>query len=186
MRSAEKLVLCIVGMPGSGKTTASQIIKKKFDAFVVSTGDIIREEIKRRGLAYTKENDEKTRDWFHAGRESLFISRVCERLKKSNKKILVVEGSRSAKEPQFIKNCLGKKPIVIALVVNFNIRYTRELKRGRFAAETKKYLQERDAVEKRLGLDKLIKSADYKIKNARSKKELEKELARIIEKINYN
>ena len=69
-------LIVIVGMPGSGKTFAGEILKKRFNAKVVETGDIIREEIKRRGAKYTPETDKKFRDWFHSGREHLVIKRL--------------------------------------------------------------------------------------------------------------
>lgn len=180
----DKLVLCIVGMPGSGKTVVAQALKKNLNAFVVSTGDIVREEIKRRGLPYTEESDKKVRAWFHTGREHVLIERVCKKMKKSKKKILVVEGSRAYKEPSLIKKCTGIKPVVIAVIASFKTRYKREVKRGRFPEETLKYLKERDRSELSFGLGKLIKEADYKINNNKgSVKELERKIVKLVKKL---
>lgn len=178
-----KLVLCIAGMPGSGKTLAAKIIKKKFNAFIVSSGDIIREEIKRRGLKYTKENDEKISRWFHSGREDMLASRICEKLKKSKRRIVVSEGPRNPGEPNHIEECLGIKPIIIALAADFKTRYKRELKRKRFGKETKKYLLERDRRELSYGLGRLLMKADYKISNKGSIKNTEKKIIALVDKL---
>src|SRR3972149_8117231 len=91
-----KKIILIVGMPGSGKSLASEIIKKKFKAEKFSSGDIIREEIKRRGWKYTPENDRKIADWFHTGdRENLLVKRTWNKIRKSKRKYVVIEGFRS-------------------------------------------------------------------------------------------
>jgi adenylate kinase family enzyme len=66
-------LILIIGLPGSGKSFAASVIKKRFHARVFETGDVIREEIKRRGWKYTPKNDAKVRDWFHSGREHMIV-----------------------------------------------------------------------------------------------------------------
>ena len=89
------MLILIVGMPSSGKTTAARILGE-MGFSVASTGDVIREEIKRRGLPYTKENDRKVADWFHEeGREKIVIDRL---LKKVSGEKIVIEGLRDPKQ----------------------------------------------------------------------------------------
>lgn len=169
------MLVCITGMPGSGKTTVAKIIRKDFSARIFSTGDVIRDEIKRRGLKYTPENDKKVAVWFHSGREALLIARLCRKIKKCKNKIIVIEGLRAEAEPELIEKFLKAKPVIIAVNAGFAIRHKREFARKRFVfdRETEMYLRERDARELKYGLDKLIKSADYKISNSGSIKSLE-------------
>ena len=78
-----KNLIVIVGLPGSGKTFASEIIKSKFKADTFHTGDIIRQEIKRRGWKYTPKTDTFIAHWFHSqGREKLLLSRLWNQIKK--------------------------------------------------------------------------------------------------------
>jgi len=49
LRSASKLILCVCGMPGSGKTTAARAIESLGFGFV-SMGDAVRRVARERGL----------------------------------------------------------------------------------------------------------------------------------------
>ena len=62
-------IIFIVGMPGSGKS----VFKEKANEMnipVFSSGDIIREEIKKRKMEYNENNDLEIARWFNEdGRE---------------------------------------------------------------------------------------------------------------------
>jgi len=163
----KKLIL-IVGLPGSGKSTAAEFIKKEFNAGIFHTGDIIREEIKKRGLNYVPKTDALIAHWFHTGgREKLLVKRVWDKIQKSKKKLVVVEGFRSDKNLEYIKEIAKTRPIVIAVVASFKVRVERELRRGRFEKEESvRYIKFRDLLEKSHGIEKLLKKADYTIDNS--------------------
>lgn len=183
MQKSERLIVCIVGMPGSGKSLAAKIIKNKFNAYVVSSGDIIRDEIKRRGMKYTPESDMKIAHWFHIkGREKLIASRVCAKAKKSKKKIIVLEGFRSLKDIAPMKKLVGQRPIIIAIIGGFKTRYVRLSGRKRFAVE-QKYLIARDKLELSHGLGQIIEKANYKINNNGTKAEFERRIIKLIKNL---
>lgn len=50
-----KLIVCLTGMPGSGKSTVAESLKKKGFA-VIAMGDVIRDEAKRKNLEPTDIN----------------------------------------------------------------------------------------------------------------------------------
>jgi dephospho-CoA kinase len=181
----KKLIL-IVGLPGSGKSTAAEFIKKHFDAEVFHSGDIIREEIKRRGLEYTPQTDAMIAHWFHTqGREKLIAERTWKKIKKSKKKIIVVEGFRSLKTANHLKKLSKMKSIIISINASLKERIKRELKRRRFGErEGIEYLKSREKLEKRHGIMRLLKKADYKINNSKlTKKQMEKTIVNLISKI---
>jgi len=178
------LILSIVGMPGSGKTTVAKIIKKEFGACIYSSGDVIRDEIKRRGLKYTKENDEKIADWFHHGRELLIVKRLIKKIKKCRSNLAVVEGLRCCRQERYLESKF--KVVLISVVADSSVRYKRELERRRFKTQTNKYLRERDIREKKLGLEKLIKKAEYRILNNSTEEILRKRTVEIVNRIMKN
>jgi len=182
----KKALILVVGLPGSGKSFAASVIKKHFYAKVLKTGDIIREEIKRRGLEYTPENDSKMRIWFHSGREHLIVERLWKKMK-NYKGIVVIDGLRSPKELAMFKKLYIGKIFLIKIKSSFKVRSQREIKRGRFGKlESIKYLKERDKSEtsELVGLKRLLKKADYTIDNSKlTKKQMERKVVNLIKSI---
>jgi dephospho-CoA kinase len=188
----KKLIL-IVGLAGSGKSTVSKFIKKEFNADVFLSGDIIRDEVKRRGWEYTSENDAYICSWFHEDREKLLIKRLWDKARKSKKKIIVIDGFRNYENPKYLEEISKIKPIIISVTASSNVRIQRKVKRGSrfFKGESIKQMKLRDKSEKSLGLDKMMKNADYKINTTKLNKNqvyvrVRKMMKRILDKINLN
>lgn len=158
-------IIILVGLPGSGKSTILKHFKKKYDIKGFKTGDVIREERKRRGLKNTKENDAKISEWFHSnGREKLMAERIWAKAKKLTSRIVVLDGLRSSQQLKHLQKISRIKPIIVSLEAPFEIRAKRMLKRKRWGSdENIEYLKKREAREKKLGLMKLIKSAKYHV-----------------------
>ena len=182
----KKALILIVGMPCSGKSFAAEVIRKHFHAKALKTGDVIREEIKRKGLLYTPENDTKVRLWFHTGREHLVVERLWKKMK-NYKGIVVIDGLRSPKELAMFKRLYKSKIFLVQIRSSFKMRVRREIERGRFGKnESVKYLKDRDKSElsKLVGLKQLLKKADYIIDNSRlSKKQMENKVVSLIKSI---
>lgn len=175
-------IFILVGMPGSGKTLATEIIKKKFNAHIIHTGSLIKEEVKRRGWKYTPENDKKMRLWFNLGREDLLAKRTWDKVKKK-KGLIVIECPRAIGHLDGINKRAGYEIPVIYLYCPFKVRARRMQKRHRFKHETIKYLRDRDRSELRVGMGKVIKRAKYRISNQGNKKQLEKNIIKLFKKI---
>src|SRR3712207_7142442 len=55
MSNNKRLIVCLTGMPGAGKSSVASFLKEKgFE--VVTMGDVVREEAKRQGLEPTDTN----------------------------------------------------------------------------------------------------------------------------------
>jgi len=182
----KKALILIVGLPGSGKSFAADAIKKHFHAKVLKTGDVIREEIKRRGWKYNPENDKKVRLWFHTGREHLIVKRLWEKMK-NYKGVVVIDGLRSPKELAMFKKIYKGNIFLIKIKSSFKVRAQRSIKRGRFGKEESiKYLKQRDKSELSdlVGLKQLLRKADYVIDNSKlTKKQMEKKVVSLIKSI---
>jgi dephospho-CoA kinase len=180
----QKTIILIVGLSGSGKSFAAEVLKKKFKAKMFETGDIIREEIKRRGLEYTPENDRKMRLWFHPAREHLLMLKLWRKIK-GVRGLIVIDGFKSIREVRMLKRLSHKNIVIIAIIASFKVRAEREIKRGRFGKqETIDYLRRRDISELRIGEGRLIKKADFYINNSNlTKKQFEKKIIDLIKKI---
>ena len=180
-----KKIILIVGMPGSGKTYAANIIKKEFGAKVINSGDIIREEIERRGLKYSPMADAAVAHWFHQyGREAILVQKVYEKIMRSRKKLIIVEGFRNIDQLQILEDLLDHKVSVIAIKCHFRLRWKRELERGRFGKEeTKEYIRNRDISEKHRGIQGIIGKARYEIHNNGNEKQFMITVIRTVKKL---
>jgi dephospho-CoA kinase len=173
-----RMMFCVVGLPGSGKSTVADYIAKRYCGTVIHSGDVIRAEVRRRKLPYTPESDLKVAQWFHEkGRQKILAKRVWDVLKQSKKSILVEEGFRSLEATHELERLASQHCIIIATVCPFKIRAARLAKRKRFSTgESLSYLKERDRDELRRGVGAVMKAADYRISNNGMQKQTEKRI----------
>lgn len=163
-------VVCVVGMPGSGKTTVAKVAES-MNIFTITTGNIIREEIKRRGLEYTEANDRKMAAWFHQyGKERELIRRVVDKILDSGSPDpILIEGLRSPEQINELKKRLrGEELSILAVHCSPELRYKREKSRPRFVKDGYRFIKRRDRDELAKGLGNLIVMADYMIVNDKS------------------
>jgi dephospho-CoA kinase len=96
-------IIGFVGMPGSGKSVASNVARN-VGLEVVVMGDVIRVEAARLGLPPTDENLGKVGNMLRAreGPEAV-AKRTLELARKSGKGLVVVDGLRSKEEVEFFR-----------------------------------------------------------------------------------
>ena len=170
------IVFIIVGMPAAGKNIACEYAaSNKYPYF--STGDIVRAEVKKRGIEPDAENTARVSTQMR-GDDGLGVSRtVISEAVKRNAPVVFLEGLRSWPEIEFIKskaNC-----VVIALVAPRSVRLTRVEQRGR-ADDSAQHFAERDTREINYGVATCIALADEYIVNTGTLKDAYLQLDRII------
>lgn len=96
-------IIGFVGMPGSGKSVASDVARE-IGLEVVVMGDVIREEAARFGLPPTDENlgDVGNMLRAHEGPQAV-AKRTLELARRSGKDLVVVDGLRSKDEVEFFR-----------------------------------------------------------------------------------
>lgn len=157
-------VIGISGLPGSGKSLVSEIATKK-GAIIVSMGDIIREEAKKRGET-TKETAKNLRKKHGAYIVSQLTIKKIEQLKnEGTEKCIIVEGIRSPKEVNLFKKHF-KEFMVLSIFTNPTLRFERLQKRMR-EDDSKDYneFKKRDQMELDFGIGSVISLSDKIIIN---------------------
>ena len=118
----------ISGLPGSGKGIVSDIATEK-GAIIVSMGDIVREEAKKRGEG-SKETAKNLRKEFG---EYIISELTIEKIKKLQdegiEKTIIVEGIRSLHEVDMFKENFDNF-MILSIFANTNIRFERLKKRN--------------------------------------------------------
>jgi len=119
-------VVALVGMPGSGKSEVARVFESG-GYHKVRFGDITDDEVKRRGLNLSEENERTVREELRRqhgmGAYAIInLSRIEAALKTSN---VVIDGLYSWEEYKFLKEKLGAELKVVAVWSPPALRYER-------------------------------------------------------------
>jgi len=175
-RSFKLKIIGLVGMPGSGKSVASDVARSLgFEVIVM--GDIIRQEAASLGLPPTDENLGmvgsmlRAKDGPHA-----VARRTLEAAKKSRKDIVVIDGIRSRDEVDFFK-AHSEDFRLLEIHASSRARVERLAARGR--SDDARMGSGADALERRedretgWGISEALKEADTRIDNNGDLREFE-------------
>ena len=157
-------IIAISGMPGSGKSLVSDVAREmSYHVYVM--GDVVRDEAKRLGLEPSPANLGMIALKLRKEEGPAVVARMLgDQMKNDDSKIAVVEGVRSVDELQEFRKCF--KVTVLAVVCSSRTRYSRLKKRGRSDDPRNiSEFRERDKRELRLGIGKVMDTADKQIKN---------------------
>ncbi len=185
------MIIAIVGLPGSGKSTAAQLLRE--DGFdVIELGDIWRELLRKNKIP--RNNPRATREFTKNLRirygKDIYAKYAYRRIKKPNKNIVIM-GVRSTYEMNYFKKYLNNI-IVIAIISPLKMRFNRLKIRAK--PEDPKTLKDfiwlntrekrgflSDKKEEKQGVVVLIKAADYIISNTSTVGRLESALETAID-----
>ncbi|MDP6898168.1 MAG: AAA family ATPase [Candidatus Nitrosopelagicus sp.] len=159
-----KLVVCLTGMPGAGKSTiVSKLKEEGYETF--SLGDGVRAEAKKLNLEPTGENLGKL---MLELREKNGPGAVAELLKESIQEsthdIIIIDGIRSIHEINVLKETGNVKLLAVNASADTRFNFLRERKRSDDPLTREKF-EERDNREIGVGLEEIIGLADESIEN---------------------
>lgn len=189
---ANKLI-CVVGMPGSGKSIISDELAKKGFAYL-RFGQITLDKIKEDGLEVNEANEKKTREGFRkehgmAAFAVLNIPKIDELIKDFN---VAVDGLYSWSEYKMLKEKYGENMFVLAVFAPPKLRYERLENRSaenddqkRFRSFTKVESKSRDYAEiENMEKGGPIAMADFTIVNTGTIDEAKEKLGQFLSQIN--
>lgn len=177
-------LIAFVGMPGSGKSEASNVAEK-MSIPVINMGDIVREETAKQGLPPTDENIGGIGTMLRREEGMDAIAKRCiPRIRDLNSDVIVVDGTRNKEEVEYFKKQFGDDFKLVAIHAPFEQRFERLKNRLRSDdSNSKEELKRRDEREKSWGLAKLIQMADITIKNTGSLEEFHKEIEKLLKSL---
>ena len=180
---ADKLIVGVSGMPGSGKSVVVNVAKKQgFDIIIM--GDIVREETERRGLLLNPKNMGKVMlDLRSTGGKDIIAKKCILKIKEKNSKKIIIDGLRSLYELDLFKKHFSEFNL-IALHSSPETRYSRLNQRGRSDdSKERKVFEERDLRELTVGLGQVIAMADFMLINEDNIEELKRKSNEILQRI---
>jgi len=182
--NADKIVVGLAGMPGSGKSLVVETARAEGYAVVVM-GDVIREETQKRGLKPTPENIGKVMlELREKGGNTIVADKCIPRIEQQKSGKVIVDGLRSPSEVDAFKAHFSKFSL-IAVHASPETRFNRLYSRRRSDdPDGWELFRERDLRELSVGLGNAIAVAEHLIINE-DKKEYTKakvhKILRVIE-----
>ena len=171
-------VLVLTGLPGSGKSVASEIAKS-MNIPIIIMGNVIRRETAERGLEPNSRNiGMVAMDLRKKFGDDVVLQRIwpiiSEELEHNN--LVLIDGMRSIAEKNALVQLMGFEPEILAILASEDIRNSRLIERKRsddveleLIEEDKKTknqaISERDAREKGWGVESLLDQAHYQLLN---------------------
>jgi len=172
-------------MPFSGKSEAVQIAKD-IGIPVFRMGEMVWDEVKKRGLEI---NDENVGAIANQMREKygkdIWAKRTIEKIKSmKNVESVIIDGIRNTEEISAFKRELKGNFTVVAVEVPDELRHRRALNRGRKDdSKNLEKIKERDKREIGWGIDTVIASADIVISNTGNIEDFRNKIREILNKI---
>lgn len=166
-------IIALVGMAGSGKGTCTTFIAEKYNVPIVHFGNMVYEEVERRGLDIVQHEREVREDMRKQEGPTVLAKRAAAKAQEylaSGEKGVVLDGLYSWSEYKHLKEVFDDNIVVIAVATPRKLRYERTVNRQDSRRQyTLEQIEKRD-IEEIENLEKggPIAMADYTILNDQS------------------
>ncbi|WP_407355199.1 AAA family ATPase [Methanolobus sp. WCC5] len=159
-------ILAFVGMPASGKSEAASVLRRK-GITVINMGDVIREEVVRRGLEPTDANTGGIGTELREKEGSDAVAKRCiPKIKATNEDFIGIDGVRSVYEVERFKDAFGSDFTLVSVDSPLELRFERVLSRKRSDdMQDISALKIRDERELGWGMGEAMKIADIVVEN---------------------
>jgi dephospho-CoA kinase len=184
--NADKIVVGLAGMPGSGKSLVVETAMEKGYAVVIM-GDVVREETRKRGLDQTPQNIGKVMlELREKGGDSVIAEKCIPKIEQQESVKVIVDGLRSLSEVDAFRTHFSRFSLV-AVHASPETRFNRVCRRRRSDdPDGWGVFHERDMRELGVGLGNAIAMAEHLIINENrredAKSKVKETLRRIEEK----
>lgn len=177
-----KLVVGVVGLPGSGKSTFAGVAGR-LGFGVVVMGDVVRLEARRRGLEPTSENLGRLMLELRRLEGDAVVAKRCIPLIEGSGDRVVVDGVRSLAEVDEFRRRYPRFKLV-AVYASPETRFRRLFRRGRSDAPTDwAAFQERDMREIGVGVAAAMALADYMLVNEGGIEQFKEEAEKLLREL---
>ncbi len=174
-------VVSIVGMTGAGKSEVSRVFEE--NGFIrIRFGDVTDEEMKKRGLEPSEENERFIRELLRqeqgiAAYAKLNLPRIEQALKSSD---VVIDGLYSWEEYTYLKSCYGEDLYLVAVWSSPKTRYARLTTRSSRRLTLEEAISRDRAEIENIAKGGPIAMADFTIINESSLEDLRREAERTV------
>jgi dephospho-CoA kinase len=180
-------IIGTVGLPGSGKGEAAAVAREE-EIPVVTMGDVIREETRRRGLDPSEHHGEIAGKLREEDGETAIADRCVPMVRaaaegQDGESVVLVDGLRSMAEVERFVDAFGEDFLLLSIEAPFDLRAKRLGDRGREATDLdREKLREREERELGFGMGEVIDDADRTIHNDDSLERFREQVRAVLER----
>ena len=159
-----KLLVCLTGMPGAGKSTIAEGLKSE-GYEIINLGNAVRNEAKKRNLDASRENLGKLMLELREKNGPGAVAELVQiKIESSTANVMLIDGVRSNDEIQVLRKFGTVK--LLAIHASTDARFNFLQKRGRSDdPQTKEHFEERDNRELGVGISNSIALSDFALSN---------------------
>lgn len=162
-----KLIIGLTGYSCTGKSTFYEYVSEAYSVPRITTGDLVRKEVQKRGLELTTPNISEISDAIRRETGNNFMMMAEDEIAKLSERYdaIIIDSLREEKDYDTLKRFSGAIETV-AVISSSRVRYGRmgERKRKGDPLSWDEFLV-LEQKERLLGVEQLLKSAGYVIKN---------------------
>jgi dephospho-CoA kinase len=179
-------IIGTVGLPGSGKGEAAAVAREA-DIPVVTMGDVIRAETRRRGLDPSEHHGEIAGKLREEEGETAIADRCIPMVREAaegqtGEPVVLVDGLRSMAEVDRFVDAFGDDFLLLSIEAPFDLRAKRLGDRGREATDLdREKLRDREERELGFGMGEVIDAADLTIRNANSLEKFREQVRSVLD-----
>ena len=183
--SDQRLILCLTGMPGAGKSTAAET-SEALGFKIFRMGDDVRMEAERKNIEPTDENLGAVMLQLRQAHGIVAIAQLCkQRIEKDRSRLVLIDGVRNVNE-FFEFRKLGRA-VLVAIHTTPEKRFQFLQVRGRSdSPQSFQSFEARDRRELSVGIGEAIALADEVIVNNGSQDELKERASQLFKKLKQN
>jgi dephospho-CoA kinase len=181
-------ILCVVGMPGSGKSTITNYLAEQKHPRIYF-GGIILDRMKQQNIEITPENETSFRESLREKHGNDFLINIVieeiRNLANAGQKRIILDGLYSWTEYRTLKSAFPTEVITLAVTLPKTLRHSRIKSREERPLDTEE-INHRDYSEiENLEKGGPIAIADYYIDNSSSEHDLHKNLDDLLSSIEF-
>ncbi|HJH28499.1 MAG TPA: flagellar hook-basal body complex protein FliE [Methanosarcinaceae archaeon] len=177
-------IIAFVGMPASGKSEAGRVAVDQ-GIYVINMGDVIREEVVRRGLEPTDVNTGGVGTDLRENEGMDAVAKRCiPKINNSGTDMVVIDGVRGIAEVEMFKQEFGEDFTLVNIDSSIQMRLERVKARGRSDDMTDiEALRRRDERELGWGMGEAITASDITISNTTGLEEFRQKIVKLLEEL---
>ncbi len=191
MDDKRNIIICPVGLNGSGKGSFCKILAERHGFISLSTSDVIRDILFEKGLPVTRENMGKTANGIRSEKGKEYFTRYLSQTMNLESHSYVVDGCRQVEEISFLQNRYPRQVFVVLVYCDAKIRFERMKARNRVGdPETFEDFLIADEIElgnvtapNTMNYKECFDLVEYKVDNSSGIENFQQEVSELISKI---